>query len=203
MNNMPDLIYFKDRESRFIKFNKAFMKYFGQDNILGKTDFDFFTEKHAQQAFRDEQEIIKPGKSIINKIEKETWEGREDSWVSSTKVPLYDDNGTITGIIGISRNISKQLKNIESRRKSEELLNFAIQQTTIPVIIVSAPDKQIISINATGKKMLIRNPEKLTENHSIKDIKFWSALYPNGNAYQLSGLPLMQAVNSNKITRNV
>lgn len=76
LDNVPDHIYFKDIESRFIRVNKSQAAIFGLSDpadVVGKTDFDFFTAQHAQSAFNDEQKIIKTGQSLIGFEEKETW----------------------------------------------------------------------------------------------------------------------------------
>ena len=109
MDNSPDHIYFKDSESRFIRISRAQAKCFGLDNAraaVGKSDADFFGTEHAQQALADEQEVIDSGKSIINKEEKETWPDGRVTWVSTSKVPLRNDDGEIIGTFGISRDVT-------------------------------------------------------------------------------------------------
>ncbi len=109
MDTTPDHIYFKDRESRFIRMNRAQAQRFGLDapeEALGKTDFDFFSEEHAQQAYHDEQEIIRTGEPVVGIEEKETWPDGSVSWVLSTKMPLRDETGAIVGTFGISRDIT-------------------------------------------------------------------------------------------------
>ncbi|MBI5010994.1 MAG: PAS domain S-box protein, partial [Bacteroidia bacterium] len=108
MNNLKDAVYFKDRESRFIRINKMHIEKFGikdPSEARGKTDFDFFSEEHARQSFIDEQEIISTGKSIT-KEERETNEGKPDRWVSTVKMPMFDSDGNIEGTFGISRDIT-------------------------------------------------------------------------------------------------
>jgi len=71
MDNIPDTIYFKDRQSRFIRVNKAHAREFrikSPEEAVGKTDFDFFSEEHAREAFKDEQKIMATGKPMINKV---------------------------------------------------------------------------------------------------------------------------------------
>jgi diguanylate cyclase (GGDEF)-like protein/PAS domain S-box-containing protein len=109
MNNIPDHVYFKDRESRFISITVAQAQMFGlsdPDQAVGKTDFDFFSEEHAKQAYQDEQAIVRTGQPIT-KEEKETWANHSDTWVSTTKMALRDDQGSIVGTFGISRDITK------------------------------------------------------------------------------------------------
>jgi len=123
MDTIPDSIYFKDKESRFIRSSLAMTKRMGLKNALemvGKTDFDFFSNVHAQQAFGDEQKIIATGTPIVDIEEKETFANTNlVAWVSTTKMPLRDNNGTIMGTFGISRNIT-------ARKAAEEALEFRL-----------------------------------------------------------------------------
>jgi PAS domain S-box-containing protein len=112
LENLEDHIYFKDMESKFLRINKSHATSFGlknPDDATGKTDFDFFTTEHARQAFEDEQEIIRTGKSV-SKIEKLTRLDSPDSWSLTTKLPLYNTSGRIIGTFGISRDITEQKK---------------------------------------------------------------------------------------------
>jgi len=111
MDNLPDHIYFKDRESRFIAVNRAMAALFGledQSDVLGKTDADLFAPEHAQAALRDEQEILNTGQPLVNMEEKETWPDGRETWVSTTKLPLRDPNGHIIGTFGLSRDITEK-----------------------------------------------------------------------------------------------
>jgi len=113
MKKMPESIYFKDLQSRFVLINKAEAEKFGikdPDEAVGKSDFDFFSEEHAKQAFEDEQKIIKTGKPIEDIEEKETWHKKEDRWVSTTKMPFYTENGKLIGTFGITRDITEKKK---------------------------------------------------------------------------------------------
>ena len=122
MENTPDHIYFKDTESRFIRVNRSLSDWFGLRNPAGavlKTDFDFFTREHAQQAYQDEQIVIKSGEPIEGKQEKETWPNEQDTWVSTTKVPIRDRDGRIKGTCGISRDITEYYRAQQAVRDSE------------------------------------------------------------------------------------
>ncbi|MFN2271789.1 MAG: substrate-binding domain-containing protein, partial [Anaerolineae bacterium] len=109
MENVPDYIYFKDTKSRFIVTTAAHLKTFGLSDLaglVGKSDFDFFSGEHAQQAYDDEQRIIETGEPILGVEERETWPDRPDTWVLTSKMPLRDEAGNIVGTFGISRDIT-------------------------------------------------------------------------------------------------
>ena len=115
MNHIPDSIYFKDLQSRFIMVNRACADRHGWDNtdvVEGYTDFDVFTEAHAQKAYDDEQHIIRTGEPLLDAEEKETWPDGRVTWVTTTKVPLKGPEGEIIGTFGISRDITER-KNME------------------------------------------------------------------------------------------
>jgi PAS domain S-box-containing protein len=110
MDTIPDTIYFKDVQGRFIRTNKAQAKKLGvadPKDLLGKTDFDFFSKEHAQRAFENEHSIIQNGHPIINREELLTYENKNAEWVLTTKMPLYNLNHEIIGTYGVTRDISE------------------------------------------------------------------------------------------------
>jgi PAS domain S-box-containing protein len=124
LNNLPEYIYFKDKESKFIKNSLSLARIFGFSDakeIIGKSDFDFFADEHARPAFEDEQKIIKTGKPIINLIEKEVKKDGSVTWASTSKMPLYDKQGKIIGTFGISKDITET-------KRMEDDLNRRIQE---------------------------------------------------------------------------
>ena len=117
MENIPDKIYFKDVSGRFIRINKAMREWFGEeedDAIIGKTDFGFFTDEHARQAFEDERAVISTSVPIVHKEVMEKWRDGRTTWISATKMPLHDAEGHIMGTFGISIDITEQ-KQAEAR----------------------------------------------------------------------------------------
>jgi diguanylate cyclase (GGDEF)-like protein/PAS domain S-box-containing protein len=106
-------VFFKDLESRFLLVSDSFLLDQAHscdiEEVIGKSDFDFFSDEHALAAFEDEQRIIHTGEPIVAKIERETFRDRDDAWVSTTKMPLRDDGGRIVGTFGISRDVTAQV----------------------------------------------------------------------------------------------
>ncbi len=113
IESIPDSIYFKDVNSRFVKTNKANAHKLGFENpaeLIGKTDFDIFDRKNAEEAFRDEQRIIKTGKAYVGTEKKEVWKNGKVTWAISHKMPTYDDEGIIIGTFGFTRDITEKKK---------------------------------------------------------------------------------------------
>ena len=107
-------VYFKDRQSRFLLVSEGWLAACAPGRsaaeLAGKTDFDVFGAEHASAAFEDEQRIIHTGEPLVGKVERETFVGRPDCWVSSTKMPLRDADGRIIGTFGISRDVTAQVR---------------------------------------------------------------------------------------------
>ncbi|HEX6223729.1 MAG TPA: GAF domain-containing protein [Chryseolinea sp.] len=115
MDNIPDAIYFKDRNSKFIRVSKYLASHFSGDveALIGKSDFDFQDKARAQQAFDDELNIMTTRKPKIDYIEKEVMTDGSEHWVSTTKMPLINGKGEVVGTFGISRDVTK-LKKLEN-----------------------------------------------------------------------------------------
>ncbi|MGB9553614.1 MAG: PAS domain S-box protein, partial [bacterium] len=121
---IPDHIYVKDRQSQFVEASTSLIEYFGLQNVdelRGKTDFDFFSDPHAQEAFSDEQRIMENGIPIVGKVEEETWPDGRRSWVLTSKIPWKNEAGEVIGIIGISQDITPI---VEQRRALEDNERF-------------------------------------------------------------------------------
>ncbi|HMK38541.1 MAG TPA: PAS domain S-box protein, partial [Bacteroidota bacterium] len=151
MDTIPDYIYFKDRESRFILGNKALargLRAGSPAEMRGKTDFDYFAAPHAQKAFDDEQRILRTGEPLVNAVEEETWADRPSTWVSSTKMPLRDEKGEIVGTFGISRDMT------ERRQVEEKNLRLAAMiESSNDAIIGVGLDDTVMSWNSGAEKI--------------------------------------------------
>ncbi|MCX6910481.1 MAG: PAS domain S-box protein [Verrucomicrobia bacterium] len=127
ITTIPDNIYFKDLDSRFVRINEAMSRAFGlrdAGEAVGKMDADFFAAEHARQALEDEKRVINRGESMVGKEEKEIWPDGRVTWVSTTKVPLRDKTGKITGLVGISRDIT-------DHKRAEEEIRASLEEKTV------------------------------------------------------------------------
>jgi len=135
LNTLPDAVYFKDLESKFIKVSKSMPPLFGLDkpeDLYGKSDFDFFDKEHAEPAYHDEQQIIRSRQPIVGNVEKEKFKDGTIRYVSSTKMPLLDEKGNVIGTFGISRDVT-QIKQLELEVK-EHNEALKIQQEELKAI---------------------------------------------------------------------
>ena len=136
MRSVPDAVYFKDVQSRFIKCSHSMAQLFGKDSpdeLRGKTDFDFFSEEHARPAFEGEQQIIRTGQPIIGLPEKEVFPDGRVQWSLTTKMPLHDEEGRIIGTFGISKNITELKLAEEKVRSQEAFLRFIFEHAPVGI----------------------------------------------------------------------
>jgi PAS domain S-box-containing protein len=155
MNNLADYVYLKDIEGRFIRINKSHSQILGLDSpdqAIGKTDFDFLPKEHShsQQAYNDEMDVIRTGKTL-NKEEEILLKDNTKIWVLATKLPLRNRDGNIIGVFGISRDITEQ-------KKLENAL--LVKQLLLEGIIGNIPD-QIYYKDRNSKFVLCNTPVAL------------------------------------------
>jgi rsbT co-antagonist protein RsbR len=173
MDHTTDNIYFKDKKSRFVKVNKSLAEWLGvpsPEEMIGKTDFDYFTEEHAKPAYQDEQELMKTGEPIVGKVEKETHPDGRVTWVSTTKIPRYDEEGNIIGTLGISRDVTEQ-------KKAEEQLKQLLEELSTPVLyawkgVIVMPLIGTLTSDRAREAMeeLLNNISKYKAEYAIIDI---------------------------------
>ena len=146
IDNYPDSIYAKDKLARKILANKANVRYSGYKNeteALGKSDKDLFSPEVAAKLLADDQKVL-AGESLIEHEERLVTSNGEVRWMLTTKIPWRDANGTIVGIIGGGRNITKQ---------KEAELKLVEQHNLLRTLIDNLPDG-IYAKDASGRKIL-------------------------------------------------
>ena len=108
MENISDLVYFKDDQNRYIMVNKAKAAavHVTPEQMVGKTDFDFIPAEQAQRTVDDENAIMRSGQAITDRLERISHDDGSEHWMSTTKIPRYNEEGIIVGTMGISRDIT-------------------------------------------------------------------------------------------------
>ncbi len=124
LDGVPDIVYFKDRDSRFIAVSRSKADRHGLQpaDLVGKTDADFFSDKHAQWARADEESIMNTGTPILGKLEKIVWHDGRETWALSNKLPLRDERGEIIGTFGISKDVTEAKLTEEALDKTRKEL---------------------------------------------------------------------------------
>ncbi|HOU18253.1 MAG TPA: PAS domain-containing protein [Candidatus Marinimicrobia bacterium] len=119
MNNIPDSIYFKDRQCRLLKISRHMMKSLNmtqESDYYLKTDIDLFGEEFGRATVESDLQLMETGKPIIGLVEGRKLPDGQINWTSTTKIPLRDQDGKIIGLVGISREIN-EIKQAEEQRE--------------------------------------------------------------------------------------
>jgi PAS domain S-box-containing protein len=211
MDSLPDNIWFKDRDSRFVAANRAMLSWTGfknQSEIIGKTDQDIFTGEHANAALADEQRIIATGQPIVGVEEKETWPDGHETWVSTTKVPWRDGSGGLLGIFGSSRDITARKlseKNLKmaneaaeksGRAKSEFLANISHEIRT-PMNGVIGMTGMLLDSNLNPEQREFAETIRTTSDNLLKiinDIMDFSKIEAGELAFDILDFDLIEIV---------
>ncbi len=148
MENLPDLIYFKDAGGRFIRVAASLVKRLGATDaseVLGKTDADFLPAELAAETRTEEQRLVAGGQPIIRKEQHAAWSENEETWLLTTKLPVHDEQGQIVGTLGISHDITEQ-------KLAQERFRRLIEATPSAMVVVDS-EGQIQLVNAATEKM--------------------------------------------------
>jgi two-component system cell cycle sensor histidine kinase/response regulator CckA len=171
IDNLPDLIYAKDTESRLVIGNIAVARLMGAttpDEVLGKTDFDFYPQELAAQYYADEQRIIRSGQPLVSgeepRIDQVT--GKK-GWLSTTKVPLRDSLGKIVGLVGIGRDITER-KQLEAQLRQAQKME-AIGQ--LAAGIAHDFNNLLTPMGGFSELLMRKAPEGSQQHEYLRQIK--------------------------------
>jgi len=167
MENFPDTIYFKDVNHRFTRINIAQARALGVDDpveAVGKTDADFFGPTFAQKSHQDERRILETGEPLINKVEKVPLPNGTFRWVLATKVPIFDADGNVAGIAGVSRDITERKTMEEALRKSEQRFRTFFESAP-DAIFVEDLNGTVLNVNPAACRLHRTSRETLIGKH--------------------------------------
>ncbi len=154
MESIPDLIYFKDSDSRFTRINREYARTLGVKDAgewLGKRDADILDPEYARQSYQDEQEIVRSGQPLVDRVEKLRKADGRFVWLSTTKVPIFDSAGLVSGIAGISREIT-DLKDVEEALREQSERNRLILETANDAFIAMDSSGSITAWNHQAER---------------------------------------------------
>lgn len=168
MDNIPDYIYFKDENSRFIRVSKSMVKLLNAkkpEDVVGMSDFDFHSKENAERFYKDELEIMHSMQPVVDEVVHEQFEDGRDQWVSTTKMPLFNTSGEVVGTWGISKIITDlkkaELKAQELADEAEKLKGMITTNEGEYEAIVKAIDSTTFLAEYTPDGFIIRINEPL------------------------------------------
>ncbi len=166
LDHSPDIIYFKDPESRFVKASRALARRFNwadPESLVGKTSHDLLTPERAAAVHAEERELLRTGKPLINHVEELVDHSGGVTWASVTKVPIYNRVGETLGLVGVARDITQLIQTEQALREAEEKFR-TIFENSVEGIFQTTPEGRFIRVNpALARIYGYASPEELVE----------------------------------------
>lgn len=128
MDNLPDNIFFKDRDGRYLRVNRAMAERLGlkdPSDAVGRRGEDFFPPDYAARIRAADEHVVRTGLSVIAQEELVTWSDGTQRWVLITRMPWFDENGEITGCFGVSHNITDQKRAQQAMQEARDAAQAA------------------------------------------------------------------------------
>jgi len=157
IDNVSDAIYVKDRQSRFLLCNREVLRREGVESleeVVGRTDFDFYPEDLAGSIYADEQELMRTGRPLVNQercvVDRST--GRP-AWNLTTKVPLRNAANEIVGLVGVGRDITE-------RRRAEDAYHAIVDHSLQGLLVIQ-----------NGRIVFANHAMEMITGHSIEEME--------------------------------
>lgn len=136
---LPDVSYFvKDVKGRFMDANPGFVEMLGAhhlEDILGKTDHDFSPRELADHFVKDDREVIRTGRAIVNRVELVPNSDGSISWHVTSKVPLHNARGEVIGVAGFTRDLTKASVSLKRYRAMSGVMEYIEAHYAEPVTV--------------------------------------------------------------------
>jgi PAS domain S-box-containing protein len=151
MDNIPDGIYFKDRDLRFRRTNRSFTGMIGgvePERVVGQRLEDVFPELSSPEVTdAEERLVLSEGQSLLDVVREYRWKG-EQHWISETKAPIRGQDGSVLGLVGVARDVTERVRTQEALRESEERLQ---EQTRVLNSILNGMGDGVVAVDRSGE----------------------------------------------------
>lgn len=162
--SIPDYIYFKDVNGKFLKVSRSLAEKFNfgaAEGMIGKTDFDVHSEELARLAYQDEQNLMRTGENIIGKREHLTRHDGSTSWVSTSRVALKNAKGEVMGTMGISKEITALLESEQALAQQKEFLDTIINSIQDGIFVKDAESRYLLSNESHARSIGASSPQEV------------------------------------------
>lgn len=154
IDSLPDYIYVKDTSGRFQLGNEAWLTARGRtaEEVAGKTVYELFSSELAESMATEDQAIVESGTPLLDVEQRVVVRARdgklgEERWSSKTKVPMRDADGNVSGIVGISRDITERKRAEASMRDSEERYRDVFEASPLPMWVWDDEKLVFLAVN--------------------------------------------------------
>lgn len=177
IDNLPDAIYAKDTACRKTLSNKVDLHNLGdrtEDEVIGKDDYAFYPKEFADKFYQDDRYVLETGEAILNYEEKIIHPDGTEGYLLTSKVPLRDEQGKITGLVGIGHDITQRKQAELALRESEA--KFRALAESSPAAIFIYQNNRFVYVNPATEKLTGLTADEL------RQINFWDVVHPDFRA---------------------
>jgi PAS domain S-box-containing protein len=174
VDNLPDQIYVKDPDCRRIIANTADLAFIGcssESEVIGKTDPEILMNDESHKNYNDDITVLKTGKPIINREDEIVDAKGRNRWVLTTKIPIYNNQGLISGLVGLGHDITERKRAEIALKKSEQdLLKQNLQYHTLNneyIMLNQELNENVNSIRIINSE-LIESKNRAEESDKLK-----------------------------------
>ena len=157
IDQLPDFVFVKDVNSRFLVANNAIAAAYGMassDDLIGKTDFHLHPAAVAQQFFDLEQEVVRSGVSLTDMEESFPNSAGVRKWYSTTKIPLRNSENKIVGLVGVGRDITERRQAESDLLRTREFLDAVVESMPAMLVVKEAREHRFVLVNKAGEELL-------------------------------------------------
>jgi PAS domain S-box-containing protein len=169
MDNVPDAIYFKDREHRYLRSNRAHARSLGLDDpalMIGKRTRDFLSPEQARLLEAEDDQVLTTDAPHVDTLVKLKAEGERPQWLSTTRAPIRDEAGRIAGLVAIARDVTARQLAEEELREAHDLLERRVEERTAE--LSAAAEQLVIARTAAEAASRAKSQFLTTMSHELR-----------------------------------